>query len=153
MNHSFAECIRLCCSQQRMCFILSDAPSLSLLFRSPINFISTMEQKLLHLVWLSISIENTHTHRQLSRLIRWNTKFSIAIIYSIIDWKQQFCDGFILMIFYQLIWEIISVGNPTDVLFQCHQHLNLRILILKYPHSMHCRGQWIHRRAWQLSEQ
>lgn len=31
------------------------------------------------------------------------------------------------MISYQLIWEVISVGNPVDLLCRCHQHWKIHI--------------------------
>lgn len=44
-----------------------------------------------------------------------------------IDCKLQFSDGLKIIISNQLISEAISVGNLIDLLFGCHQHLNIHI--------------------------
>ena len=44
-----------------------------------------------------------------------------------IDCKLQFSDGLKIIISNQLISEAISVGNLIDMLFGCHQHLNIHV--------------------------
>lgn len=106
-----------------MCFILNDAPSVSFLL-SPINLISTMEQKLLCLVWSSISIANALVYTDLIfECVEQNSTLPNLLLFTI-DCKLQFSDGLKIIISNKLT---ISVGNLIDLLFGCHQHLNIHI--------------------------
>lgn len=114
-----------------MCFILSDATSVSFLFLCPINFISTIKQKLPYLIWPSISIENTLVHTDsLHFWCAWNTIQHCISRHALLTASCNSLKGCKIIIFYQMVWEVISEGNSMDFSFGCCQHLHIPILCI-----------------------
>ena len=71
----------------------------------------------------SISIDNTHTHRQLTLFKFMKQKSALHNLLFTIDCKWHFFKGIILMISYQMIWQVISEGNSMELSFECHHIL------------------------------
>ena len=71
----------------------------------------------------SISIDNTHTHRQLTLYKFMKQKSALHNLLFTIDCKWHFFKGIILMISYQMIWQVISEGNSMELSFECHHIL------------------------------